>query len=159
MTSANNPQARPAKPKYIVIAGCGRLGSLVGSKLSTLGHSVVMIDLRQEAFDVLPVEFTGFKILGDVSQRSILNQAKISQADVFWALTNDDNLNLMLAQSAKKFFGVDKVIARIFDPAKEKIFNNSDFLAICPTSLAAEKAFLLFSENLDPHQPEASEKT
>jgi trk system potassium uptake protein TrkA len=134
--------------KYMVMAGCGKLGSFLANRLSSNGHSIVIIDKNPAAFERLSFEFTGFKLEGDVSLLSVLQKAKVADAYAFWALTENDNLNLMIAQTAKSFFKVDKVFARIHDPEKSKIFQDSEIFNICPTILAGEKALSIFAEEL-----------
>ncbi len=123
---------------YIVIVGCGRLGSHLANQLSRVGHSVVVIDKNNSTFEDLSAEFSGFRVLGDATQIAILREVKLKSADVFFATTHEDNVNLMVAQVAKKIFDVPHVLARVFDPRREKIFDQLGIETICPTSVAAE---------------------
>jgi trk system potassium uptake protein TrkA len=123
---------------YIVIVGCGRLGSHLANQLSRVGHSVVVIDKNNSTFEDLSPEFSGFRVLGDATQVAILREVKLKNADVFFATTHEDNVNLMVAQVAKKIFDVPHVLARVFDPRREKIFDQLGIETICPTSVAAE---------------------
>ena len=127
---------------YIVIVGCGRLGSSLANQLSRNNHSVVVIDSDEETFESLSPDFSGFRILGDATQLSVLNEIKLKDADVFFAATNEDNVNLMVAQVAFKLFHVPHVLARVFDPQREDVYNRLGIETICPTSVAAEM-FLL----------------
>ncbi len=122
---------------YVVIAGCGRIGSIVATSLSVFGSNVVVIDFDENALENLPEEFTGFKINGDVTEISILKEARLDKADVLLALTGDDNTNFMVATVAKRFFGVKRVIARVNDPSNENIFKEFDIEIISPTRLTA----------------------
>jgi trk system potassium uptake protein TrkA len=128
--------------QYIVIVGCGRLGSQLANGLSRAGHAVVVIDSNGGSFDELSPEFSGFRIEGDATRVSVLKEAKLKDADVFFAVTHDDNVNLMVAQIARKIFNVPHVLARVFDPKREKVFDQLGIETICPTSVAAEM-FLL----------------
>jgi len=130
------------KNLYIVIVGCGRLGSLLANQLSQKGHSVLVIDPSEDAFNNLSPGFSGFRIPGDASQLTILKEAKLEKADVFFATTQSDNVNLMVAQVARKLFQVPQVLARIEDPKREDVFNRLGIETICPTSVGAE-LFLL----------------
>jgi trk system potassium uptake protein TrkA len=123
---------------YIVIVGCGRLGSYLANQLSRVGHSVVVIDKNNSTFEDLSPEFSGFRVLGDATQVAVLREVKLKNADVFFATTHEDNVNLMVAQVAKKIFDVPHVLARVFDPRREKIFDQLGIETICPTSVAAE---------------------
>ncbi len=124
---------------YVVIAGCGRLGSDLANLLSRVGHSVVVIDLDPSSFDDLSPDFSGFKVEGDATSINILKQAKLEKADVMLAATHEDNANLLLAQVAHKIFSVPRVLARVYDPGREQIYRRLGIETICPTSVAALK--------------------
>ena len=124
--------------QYIIVIGCGRLGSLLASQLSGAGHSVVAIDCNAQTFSSLSSEFSGFQIEGDATQIEVLERAKITQADCLIAATSEDNVNLMVAQVAKEIFRVQRTIARVFDPAREAIYREFGITTISPTQLAAE---------------------
>ena len=72
---------------YIVIVGCGRLGSYLANQLSRSGHSIVVIDANENTFLELSPDFSGFRITGDATQIAVLREAKLKQADVFFATT------------------------------------------------------------------------
>lgn len=127
--------------QYIVIVGCGRLGSALANRLSNLGNSIVVIDRSQSSFVKLSSEFSGFQIEGDAMELSTLRQAQVSKADCFLAATDNDNVNLTIAQIAKNLFQVKTVMARIFDPAREEVYRQFGIETICPTTLSSE-AFL-----------------
>jgi trk system potassium uptake protein TrkA len=80
--------------------------------------------------------------VGDATQLAVLKEAKLKDADVFFATTHEDNVNLMVAQVARKLFNVGHVLARVFDPRREQVYNQLGIETICPTSVAA-KMFLL----------------
>ncbi|MFN4190041.1 MAG: potassium channel family protein [Pseudothermotoga sp.] len=130
---------RKSEGLYIIIVGCGKIGSIVASQMSASGNNVVVIDNREEAFDNLSEEFTGFKVLGDATEIVHLKETKIERANVVLALTGDDNTNFMVSTVAKQYFGVKEVIARVNDPDNEKIFEEFDIEVISPTALVAEK--------------------
>lgn len=126
------------KRLYVIIIGCGRLGSYLANRLSHDGHSVVVIDLNDSALEALSAEYSGFRMEGDATEIDLLKQAKIDKADFFIATTGDDNVNLMVAQMAKKLFQVPRVIARVFQPKREKIYLDLGIETVCPTSIAAD---------------------
>jgi trk system potassium uptake protein len=127
-----------AKSRYIVVVGCGRLGALVANQLSRSGHSVVIIDTHVAAFRQLSAEFSGFRITGDATELGILREAQIHRADCLLAVTDRDNLNLMVTQIAKTMFEVPMVIARVYDPAREDIYREFGIATISPTQLSAQ---------------------
>jgi trk system potassium uptake protein TrkA len=120
---------------YVVIVGCGRVGSLLANKLSGAGNSLVVIDIDESTFDDLSAEFSGFRLAGDATQVALLREAKLQKADTLIATTHDDNVNLMVAQVAKNIFKTPLV------------------MTICPTSVAAS----LFMEALAGEADRAKE--
>ncbi|MDD2998549.1 MAG: TrkA family potassium uptake protein [Candidatus Riflebacteria bacterium] len=126
------------KNSYIVIVGCGRLGSFLANQLSLSGNSVVVIDNNELAFSELSSEFSGFRLTGDATQIAVLKEARLNRADALIATTHEDNVNLMVAQVARKIFNVPKVLARVFDPKRKELFTHLELETICPTSVAAE---------------------
>ncbi len=124
--------------QYIVIVGCGRLGSLLAGQLSAQGHSVVVIDQQEATFGGLSSEFSGFQIVGDAAEMATLRKAKVDKADCLLAVTSEDNVNLMVAQIAKTFFETPTVLARVFDPAREAIYQELEIETISPTQLSAD---------------------
>jgi len=108
---------------YVIIVGCGRVGSELAKLLSQEGHNVVIIDKNPQAFSRLGSAFNGLSLVGNGFDIDLLKKAGIEKADAFCALSNGDNTNLISAQVAKKIFKVKKVIARIYDPARAYIYN------------------------------------
>jgi len=124
--------------RYIVIVGCGRLGSHLANHLSRAGNLVVVIDRDEPTFNDLSPDFSGFRVHGDATQMAVLREAKVKNADVLIATTHEDNVNLMVAQVARGIFSVPHVLARVFDPKREEVYAQLGIDTICPTSVAAE---------------------
>ena len=124
--------------RYMVIVGCGRLGSYLANQLSREGHAVVVIDHNAATFDNLSPDFSGFRVEGDATRIAVLREAKLHQADVFIAATHEDNVNLMVVQVARQIFDVPQVLARVFDPRRERVYARLGITTICPTSVGAE---------------------
>ena len=124
--------------KYIIVVGCGRLGSILASRLSSQGDSVVVIDPNEDSFRNLSSDFSGFQIVGDASEVATLRSAKVEQADCLLAVTDKDNINLLVSQIAKQIFQTSIVLARVFDPSREKIYRELGIATISPTKLSAD---------------------
>lgn len=107
---------------YVIIAGCGRVGSELAKLLSNEGHNVVVIDKNPVSFDRLGGTFNGLTMVGNSFDLKLLKQVGIEKADAFCAVTNGDNTNLISAQVAKKIFKVPKVLARVYDPQRAHIY-------------------------------------
>ena len=133
---------------YVVIAGAGRVGGQLASDLAALGHDVVVIDNHPDALDVLGKSFNGMAIQGEAYDVDVMAEARITSADVFCAMTDDDNTNLMAAEVAKVVFGVDRVLARLHDPAREESYRALRIPYISATNLIATVALerILYEE-------------
>jgi trk system potassium uptake protein len=121
------------KNLYIVIVGCGRLGSFLSNRMSSEGHGVVVIDNNEAAFNALTLDYSGFRLVGDAVEFAVLKKGRIDKADMVIAVTRDDNINLMVSQIAKKIFHVPRVIARILDPNQVEIYHGLGIEIVCPT--------------------------
>ena len=107
---------------YVIIVGCGRVGSELAKLLSGEGHDVVVIDKKPEALKRLGDTFNGLTMVGNGFDLALLKQVGIEKADAFCAVTDGDNTNLISAQVAKKIFSVPKVLARVYDPQRAHIY-------------------------------------
>ena len=107
---------------YIIIVGCGRVGSELAKLLSHEGHNVVIIDKNRDSFNRLGGAFNGVMLAGNGFDLELLKQAGIEKADAFCAVTNGDNTNLLCAQVAKKIFKIPKVFTRVYDPQRAHIY-------------------------------------
>jgi trk system potassium uptake protein TrkA len=108
---------------YVIIVGCGRVGSELAKLLAGEGHNVVIIDKNPVSFERLGGTYNGLTVVGNGFDLSLLKQVGIEKADAFCSLTNGDNTNLVSAQVAKRIFGVPKVIARVYDPHRARIYS------------------------------------
>lgn len=90
--------------------------------------------MQTSAFRRLAPDFSGRAITGTGIDEDVLRSAGISEADVFIAVTNGDNRNLMAAQVAKVIFGVEKVAARVYDPVRAETFRDMGIETICSTT-------------------------
>jgi len=123
---------------FIIIVGCGRLGSYLANRLSEGGHSVVAVDINEGAFTSLSPEFSGFRLEGDATEFAILREAEIAGADMVIVTTHNDNINLLVSQVAKKLFGVPRVVARVFEPERERTYRDLGIDTVCPVTMVGE---------------------
>jgi trk system potassium uptake protein TrkA len=107
---------------HIVIVGCGRVGSGLAKSLESEGHSVAIMDRSKKAFRRLPTDFKGIVVEGSGFDRDALAEAKIEGADAFAAVTSGDNSNILAARIARETFGVERVVARIYDPQRAQVY-------------------------------------
>jgi trk system potassium uptake protein TrkA len=107
---------------HIVIVGCGRVGSGLAKALESEGHSVAIMDRTRKAFRRLPSDFKGIVVEGSGFDRDALAEARIEGADAFAAVTSGDNSNILAARIARETFGVERVVARIYDPQRAQVY-------------------------------------
>jgi trk/ktr system potassium uptake protein len=130
---------------HIVIMGCGRVGAALTVTLAKAGHSVAIIDKREEAFDRLPPGFEAKQIVGQGFDREILEAADIKEAGAFVAVSSGDNSNIVSARVAREHYHVPKVVARIFDPRRAEIYEKLNIPTVASVRWAAQQIqFLLF---------------
>jgi trk/ktr system potassium uptake protein len=119
----------------ILIVGCGRVGASLAELYDRAGHEVVIIDSVTSAFDRLPSTFGGSAIRGDGTDEDVLRRAGAEAADVFLALTEGDNRNVMAAQLANEALGAKRVIAKINDPVRATAYAELGIATLCRTGL------------------------
>lgn len=124
---------------HIVVVGCGRVGSGLARTLEESGHRVAVIDRRAKSFERLGEEFGGRTVLGVGFDRDRLCEAGIEEADALAAVTNGDNSNILVARVARETFGVENVVARIYDPRRAKIYERLGVPTIATVEWATER--------------------
>ncbi len=102
--------------------GCGRVGSLLALRLEQQGHDVAVIDQEESAFRRLGADFEGRRVTGVGFDRDTLIEAGVEQAYAFAAVSSGDNSNILAARVARETFGVEHVVARIYDPGRAEIY-------------------------------------
>lgn len=100
---------------------------------------MAVIDRRAKAFERLPENFAGRTILGVGFDRERLVAAGIEEASAVAAVTNGDNSNIVVARVAKETYGVDQVVARIYDPRRAKIYERLGIPTIATAEWATER--------------------
>jgi trk system potassium uptake protein TrkA len=102
--------------------GCGRVGSAIARRLEGMGHSVAVIDQDPGAFRRLGPEFGGRQITGLGFDRQTLLDAGVDSAGAFAAVSSGDNSNIIAARVARETFGVQHVVARIYDSKRAEVY-------------------------------------
>jgi trk system potassium uptake protein len=122
----------------IVIVGCGRVGATLAGAYDAAGHQVVILDLATRAFDRLDSSFGGNAVRGDGTDEDTLRRSGAEDADVFLALTEGDNRNVMAAQVARESLGAREVIAKINDPVRAAAYADLGISTVCRTTMVAD---------------------
>jgi trk system potassium uptake protein TrkA len=107
---------------HVVIMGCGRVGSSLAHSLEDLGHTVAVIDRDKTAFRRLGPTFAGAQVAGVGFDRDTLIESGIERAGAFAAVSSGDNSNIISARVARETFGVENVVARIYDPKRVEVY-------------------------------------
>lgn len=123
----------------IIIAGCGRFGCCLAEQLNLTDEKVIAIDINFESLSNRLPDFTGSTIEGDASSIDILRQAGINRARVVVSATDNDNINLMIAQIARDIYEVPIVIAVVNDSNILTAKDEFDFLILCPALVMAQE--------------------
>lgn len=121
---------------YVIIAGCRKVGASLALELSQENHDVVVIDSDPEHLNALGSGFNGVTIVGMPIDEDVLRSAGVETADALAAVTDDDNMNIMVSQVAREIFHVPTVVTRLYDPQREAIMSGMGLTTVCPTTLA-----------------------
>ena len=124
---------------HIVIMGCGRVGSTIAHILENQDHSVAIIDQDPEAFRKLRSGFKGIKVTGVGFDRDVLTEAGIERAGAFAAVSSGDNSNVIAARVARESFGVQRVVARIYDPRRAEVYQRLGIPTVATVAWTADQ--------------------
>ena len=124
---------------HVVVVGCGRVGSELAVTLESEGHTVAVIDKNRNAFRRLPERFTGRAVLGFGFDRDHLEQAGIGEAQALAAVTSGDNSNILTARIARETYGIEHVVARIYDPRRAIIYQRLGIPTVATVSWTTDQ--------------------
>jgi len=124
---------------HVVVVGCGRVGSSLALQLTEAGHTVAVIDRKPESFERLGEHFTGQTITGIGFDRDRLLEAGIEGAGALASVTNGDNSNILIARVARETFGIERVVARIYDPRRAAIYQRLGIATVATVAWTTER--------------------
>ncbi len=130
----------------LLVAGCGLVGAKLAVRMCKLGHDVSVVDREEEHFERLGDGFTGLTLTGNAIDLDLLRRAGIEGCDAVAAVTNSDNVNVMVSQIAREMFSIPRVLTRLYDPERERIFAQFGLHTICPTALTVDSAIAALTE-------------
>lgn len=119
--------------------GCGRVGSTLARSLEDRDHSVAVIDSNPDAFRRLGPSFSGTKVTGIGFDQSVLDRAGIDKADAFAAVSSGDNSNIIAARVARETFGIQQVVARIYDPGRAEVYQRLGIETVATVKWTADQ--------------------
>lgn len=119
--------------------GCGRVGSTLARSLEDRNHTVSIIDNNPDAFRRLGPSFNGDKITGYGFDQAVLAKAGIARADAFAAVSSGDNSNIIAARVARESFGIQQVVARIYDPGRAEVYQRLGITTVATVKWTADQ--------------------
>jgi len=123
----------------IAILGCGKLGSRLAVKLSAGGHQIIVMDRNPDALKQLGTDFKGETLAGSVFIEANIERVFQEKVDIFIAVTDKDNVNIMFAQWIRNRFKVPRVIPRVYDPIVARTYRELGLETVCPTDMAFDE--------------------
>lgn len=124
---------------HFVIMGCGRVGSTLAHSLEAQGHTVAIIDQNGDAFRRLGPHYAGRRVTGLGFDRDTLREAGIEEADAFAAVSSGDNSNILAARVARETFGVENVVARIYDSGRAEVYQRLGIPTVATVTWTADQ--------------------
>lgn len=122
----------------VIIMGCGRVGARLAGYLDSEGHKVTILDIDPYSFRRIPANFQGDAFVGSGTDQDALVKAGIDNADIFVAVTQGDNRNVLAAQISQHIFNVPRVICRIYDPIRQEMYQELGIETTSPTKSGAD---------------------
>lgn len=119
--------------------GCGRVGSTLARSLEDRNHTVSVIDSNPDAFRRLGPAFNGIKVTGYGFDQGTLTEAGIERADAFAAVSSGDNSNIIAARVARESFGIQQVVARIYDPGRAEVYQRLGITTVATVKWTADQ--------------------
>ena len=135
----------------IIVVGCGRVGSRLALMLSNYENNVCVIDRDPRAFASLGRDFNGATFAGVGYDEDVLMKAGIDECDFLAAVTQSDNVNLMVVEIARRLYDVPHAVARLYNTGHERASLQLGIDYVCGTALVAEEIFSKISSGLGDH--------
>jgi len=131
------------------VVGCGSVGASIASKLSARGYDVTVIDSSQADLNRLTDDFTGFTELGRETSCELLESCGIRDASMVLAFSERDNTNVLVAELARRIYGVQEVYARLFDDSRGDLLAPYGIEVLSPRQLCEDEFSRLSGIALD----------
>jgi trk system potassium uptake protein TrkA len=130
---------------FVLIVGCGRVGSAIAKTMIREGHEVSVLDESPESHALLDHDLErgwedlgGRFTVGTALEVDALVEGGIEQADVLVCSTDGDNTNIVIAQIGQKQFEVPKVVVRVHDPYRAEWYRQQGLHTVSPTQVAID---------------------
>jgi trk system potassium uptake protein TrkA len=124
---------------YVIVVGCGRVGSELAMVLSRRGHEVTVIDYVGSSFQHLDPTYRGRTIEADPLAEGVLPRADVARAGALAAVTNSDAVNAVVAHVARTLYKVPNVVSRNYDPRWRPLHETLGVQMVSSTAWGAER--------------------
>jgi trk system potassium uptake protein TrkA len=121
------------------VIGSGRLGSNIATTMSEHGEDVIIIDAQDDSFRKLQESFSGYQVVGDATDLSVLENSYIKHAKTVVITTDSDNVNIYLAHLCFYVYNVPRIFVRLSDTDKGKLLDGTNIKAIYPFNLSYDE--------------------
>lgn len=137
--------------------GCGRVGASLARAFERRGHTVSVIDINADSFRRLGPDFHGKTVKGVGFDKKVLVAAGIKNADGFAAVSSGDNSNILAARVVRETFGIDNVVARIYDQGRAEVYGTLGIPSVATVRWAADQVLRrLVPEGSEPEWRDAA---
>lgn len=140
------------KHKNVMIVGCSRFGVKLAGSLSSLGYNLTIIDRDENSFLKLPDNYSGYEVCADGTDVNVLYENGITSTDMFIAVTENENSNILAAKIAREIYNVPEVYIRLTDMEKETLIDDDAIKAIYPFKLSVEEFKKISSVQIDEEE-------
>lgn len=131
----------------VIIIGSGKTGRRLALALDERGYDVAVVDNDEEKLEMLGEDFSGITVCGVETDIDVLRNAGCDNADIAFAVTAKDNVNVMVAQTLDVEFSLSDVYLRVLDPSRESVFRRFGLRTVCPTRLESDILFNLATQD------------
>ena len=140
------------KRKNVIVVGCSRFGGKLAGSLSSLGYNVTIIDKNENSFMKLPDNYSGYEVCADGTDANILKENGIENTQIFIAVTESENVNILAAKIASEIFNVPEVYLRLTNVEKDSLITNENIKAIYPFKLSIDEFTRISSVEIEEEE-------
>ena len=140
------------KKKNVIVVGCSRFGGKLAGSLSSLGYNVTIIDKNENSFLKLPDNYSGYEVCADGIDANILKENGIENTQIFIAVTESENVNILAAKIASEIFNVPEVYLRLTNVEKDSLITNENIKAIYPFKLSIDEFTRISSVEIEEEE-------
>lgn len=122
----------------VLVIGCSRLGASIASENSEKGIYTTVIDVNAAAFKKLDTSYSGYTVIGNAEEASVLKKGHIDESKEVDITTGDDDTNIFLACMMAEIYQIPNIIVRLRDERKAVLLSHPHVHVISPSALSME---------------------